>query len=359
MMAFKRIVGVTNERTVSATIIPTCGASDSMVELVLGANIIHQSCFLANLNSLILDYIARLKISATTINHFVIKQFPILEKDNYRDKHISFIIPRVFELVYSSWDMYSYADNLWKEANSDLKSALNLQWETNASIVRGGHTWQLPESIEIVSEGCHLPPFTWNEERRAIMRAELDSYYARLYGLNYKQLRYILDPADLTPKELDDILDPFEEIRDPLDPQGYATRCRASTFPGETFRVLKDKEMREYGEYRTRRLVLEAWNQLDGVKQSPAYIPLIVQERPAEPDKKAALEKPVSDQTSTPLITPQLAPEEPRNNETQPGLIDFSVYRCLSCDKMVMGYERENHLRDVHRGKNVEWKKIR
>ena len=28
-------------------------------------------------------------------------------------------------------------------------------------------------------------------------------------------------------------------------------------FPGETFRVLKEKEEREYGEYRTRRLVLK------------------------------------------------------------------------------------------------------
>jgi len=31
---------------------------------------------------------------------------------------------------------------------------------------------------------------------------------------------------------------------------------------GETFRVLKEKEMRLYGEYRTRRLVLEAWEKL-------------------------------------------------------------------------------------------------
>lgn len=28
----------------------------------------------------------------------------------------------------------------------------------------------------------------------------------------------------------------------------------------ETFRVLKDNEIRQYGEYRTKRLVLEAWN---------------------------------------------------------------------------------------------------
>jgi hypothetical protein len=31
-------------------------------------------------------------------------------------------------------------------------------------------------------------------------------------------------------------------------------------FPCETFRVLQEKETRQYGEYRTRRLVLEAWD---------------------------------------------------------------------------------------------------
>jgi hypothetical protein len=33
---------------------------------------------------------------------------------------------------------------------------------------------------------------------------------------------------------------------------------------GETFRVLKEKEIRQYGEYRTRRLVLEAWDRMEG-----------------------------------------------------------------------------------------------
>ena len=33
----------------------------------------------------------------------------------------------------------------------------------------------------------------------------------------------------------------------------------AEDFPGETFRVLKNKEEKAFGEYRTRRLVLEAW----------------------------------------------------------------------------------------------------
>ena len=77
----------------------------------------------------------------------------------------------------------------------------------------------------------------------------------------------ILDPADLTERELEDILDPWEEVRDPLDPEGYAERVKKSTFPGQTFRVLKGKEIRQFGEYRTRRLVLEAWRHIEKGKR--------------------------------------------------------------------------------------------
>ncbi|MBC8383859.1 MAG: hypothetical protein H8E22_08685, partial [Candidatus Cloacimonetes bacterium] len=83
---------------------------------------------------------------------------------------------------------------------------------------------------------------------------------------NRKQLRYILDPADLTPSELENILDDWEEVENPLIESEYKKRCAASTFPGETFRVLKDKDIRNYGEYRTRRLVLEKWEEMSGEK---------------------------------------------------------------------------------------------
>jgi len=58
----------------------------------------------------------------------------------------------------------------------------------------------------------------------------------------------------------------FQSLLGLLDPQGYAARAAASTFPGETFRVLKEKEQRMYGEYRTRRLVLEASKRLGGAE---------------------------------------------------------------------------------------------
>ena len=34
-------------------------------------------------------------------------------------------------------------------------------------------------------------------------------------------------------------------------------------YPSETFRVLINKELKEFGEYRTQRLVLEAWDKLE------------------------------------------------------------------------------------------------
>ena len=45
--------------------------------------------------------------------------------------------------------------------------------------------------------GYDGPPFAFDPDRRAQLRAELDAYYARLYGLTRDELRYILDPADV------------------------------------------------------------------------------------------------------------------------------------------------------------------
>jgi hypothetical protein len=77
--------------------------------------------------------------------------------------------------------------------------------------------------------------FLWDEERRSNIKSELDAIYARLYGLTRDDLRYILDPSDIM----------------------------GDDYPSETFRGLKAKEIRHLGEYRTRRLVLEAWDKLE------------------------------------------------------------------------------------------------
>lgn len=53
-----------------------------------------------------------------------------------------------------------------------------------------------------------------------------NSSYARPYVLTRDELRYILDPGDV----------------------------KGPDYPSETFRVLKEKEIRQHGEYRIRRL---------------------------------------------------------------------------------------------------------
>jgi hypothetical protein len=40
-------------------------------------------------------------------------------------------------------------------------------------------------------------------------------------------------------------------------------------FPGQTFRVLKEREIKEYGDYRTKRLVLAAWDRLQEAPTTP------------------------------------------------------------------------------------------
>ena len=48
--------------------------------------------------------------------------------------------------------------------------------------------------------------------------------------------------------------------------------------------------------------------------------------------------------------------KRPKTTYTPTG---YGLYKCQDCDKMVMGYEKENHLKERHGRVSVEWKKIR
>ncbi|MCS7020915.1 MAG: hypothetical protein NZU63_03685, partial [Gemmataceae bacterium] len=260
MLGYRRVTSSTNERTVVATIIPWGPASYGWI-LSLGPNASGLAILCATYNSFVFDYLLRQSLSQPSIPQSTFEQTATIHPASYTSLDLHFIVPRVLELVYTAWDIKPFADDVWREADPALQAAIQAQWEANASATANAPT-EPPAWAATAPEGIPLAPFRWEAERRALLRAELDAYYARLYGLSRKQLRYILDPADLTERELADILDPYEEVADPLDPAGYAERCKRSTFPGETFRVLKEKELRQWGEYRTRRLVLQAWKRV-------------------------------------------------------------------------------------------------
>lgn len=195
LTGWRNICRVTDERTIIATAFPRTAAGHSMPLFRADQDARPTVALLANLLSLTTDYVIRQKLGGTNLTFGYLFQLPILPPSFYTEADLTFIVPRVLELTYTSHSMNPFAIDL----------------------------------------GFDGPPFAWDEERRAILRAELDAFYARAYGLTRDELRYILDPADV----------------------------KGADYPSETFRVLKNNEIRKYGEYRTRRLVLEAWERME------------------------------------------------------------------------------------------------
>jgi hypothetical protein len=195
LLGWRDIARSTDERTLISAIVPVSGCGDKFLLMFPTASPRLCAALYASLNSFVCDYVARQKLGGTSFKYFVMRQIPVLPPSFYSDRHLNFVIPRVLELTYTSHSMASFAHDL----------------------------------------GYDDAPFAWNEDRRAHLRAELDAWYARAYGLTRDELRYILDPADV----------------------------KGPDYPSETFRVLKKNEIAHFGEYRTARLVLEAWDQME------------------------------------------------------------------------------------------------
>ena len=157
------------------------------------------------LSSIVPDYVARQKAGGNHMSTFIVKQFPILTIDQIPSAIQWQIVRRVTELCYFNHDLDGWAEELWEEMTEEQRA-------------------ELPQL-------GNKQPWTFNPDRRALLQAELDAIFAYLYGLTTEDLRYILDLEDA---------------------------CGEGCI-NETFRVLKNNEIRQYGEYRTKRLVVEAW----------------------------------------------------------------------------------------------------
>ncbi|NRQ26944.1 Eco57I restriction-modification methylase domain-containing protein [Aliiroseovarius sp. xm-g-7] len=196
LMGWRDITNSTNERTVISSSFPTCGTGDTLL-LMYPTIAIERSMFLPALfSSFTLDYICRQKIGGTHLKYNVFKQNAVLTPGQFSAEDVAWAKPRILELTYTSHAMRPWAEDL-------------------------GYTGT---------------PFAFDTDRRAQLRAELDAFFAKKYGLTRDELRYVLDPHDV----------------------------KGSDYPSETFRGLKNKEINQFGEYRTQRLVLEAFDRMTG-----------------------------------------------------------------------------------------------
>jgi hypothetical protein len=195
LLGWRDITNSTNERTVIATALPRFAVGNNLPLIFFDSQSKPQTlaALIGCLSSIACDFFARHKVGGTHLNYFIFQQLAVLPPSMFTTAAIAFIVPRVLELIYTSHSMAPFAHDL----------------------------------------GHNGPPFAWDEERRALLRAELDAWYARAYGLTRDELRYILDPQD----------------------------AMGVGYPSETFRVLKKNETAHYGEYRTARLVLAAWDE--------------------------------------------------------------------------------------------------
>ena len=223
-IGWRDITGSEKTRTVIASILPRYCAGNTIF-LALPREHADLACALAaNLSSFALDFVARQKMGGTHLNFHSLKQLPILAPSVYTEpcpwvsKHVLgvWLRPRILELTYTAWDLTAFARD---------------------------HGW----------DG---PPFCWDENRRFLLRAELDAAFFHLYGITKADdVAYILD----------------------------------------TFPIVRQRDQKEHGTYRTKDQILALHERMrQAMAGGPPYITPL-DPRPADPS----------------LTHPPIAPDDP------------------------------------------------
>ncbi|MBZ0292238.1 MAG: SAM-dependent DNA methyltransferase, partial [Anaerolineae bacterium] len=203
MIGFRDISRTSDEHTLIATLFPRSAVSNKLPMLFVNPSsdsnqydrFLHKStslmqcAFLANLIAFVVDFVVRQKVSGASLNFYLVKQFPVIPPYTYMPSYLDFIAPRALELIYTAWDLRPFAQDV----------------------------------------GYHGAPFIWDEERRFLMRCELDALYFHLYQIQRDDVDYIM----------------------------------------ETFPIVKRKDIArtsdengEGGEYVTKRIILEMYDQM-------------------------------------------------------------------------------------------------
>ncbi|NYH50445.1 hypothetical protein HNR06_000034 [Nocardiopsis arvandica] len=178
LLGWRDVASGLDERTMVSSIIPISAVGHTM-PVMFGD---HEISDLVGLfSSFVFDYAVRQKIGGTHVTYGLLSQFPVIPPSFLR-KHRGWFRGRLCELVYTSYEIEFFARDLGDEG----------------------------------------APFRWDEERRAIMRAELDALFFHLYGINRDDVDYIMD----------------------------------------TFPIVKKKDVAKYDTYRTKDLILEIYDRM-------------------------------------------------------------------------------------------------
>jgi hypothetical protein len=242
-LAHRRISASTNERTLVCAFIPPKALSEINctliipIEIYLESNNRYKLYLMGILNSFILDFVIRHKIT-TTLNMFYMKSLPIVNCINNVDyleiKKIMFlsICARVARLTCTNIEL----ETAWEDAYINEFSDPSFWYpQSNHFIDQYGPKHEQAIRQRIYEEaqsftenwGPHCGVYDRTTDRRdtgdrAQLRAEVDAYVAHLYGLNREDFAYILN----------------------------------------TFPVLRQKEEKAFGEFMSKRKCLEEYDRI-------------------------------------------------------------------------------------------------
>lgn len=189
-LAFKDVTATTNTRTMIASVIPAAAAGHTLPILRISTGTPNRAriaaCMLANLNSLVFDFLSRQKVPATHFTWFVLEQIPVVPLGQYTEVRFGtktaqdIICDIVLRLTYTSRDLAAFATDL-------------------------GHVDSREETE---------PPCVWDPEVRLQLLCKLDAIFFHLYG--------ITDPDDVRY-----IFSTFLKVRDDGSVNGVHPRLRA------------------------------------------------------------------------------------------------------------------------------------
>jgi hypothetical protein len=227
-------------RSVSSVILPLSGTDFTIRVGFPRAGVIAGAVFFVSaFNSFVFDYVARQKIGGTHLSDYILKQLPLpppeyMEGSAPWDAGLGslrdWLTPRVLELTYTGWEMEPFARDCG--------------WEGS--------------------------PFQWDEERRFLLRCELDAAFFHLYV-----------PSQTTGDWCQAERETVEELA--RVKASFSTPRDAVSYMMDSFSIVQRKDEEKYGDYRTKLQILDIYDRMQEAIVAGTSYETLLDPLPANP----------------------------------------------------------------------------
>ena len=263
-LGYKDIGSTTNERTSIAAILPYSAANFTIrIAFVSNVSPAYVVNYFVAITSFVYDFVVRQFLGGNHLSDYIVHQTPVPAPqafdsafcNSYRTKNRDWILVRALELTFTAWDLREFA-------------------------------------FDCKYEG---PPFCWEDERRFKIRCELDAAFFHLY-LGCRRSWTMANREAMSEVVNETLLGMFATPRD------------AVSYIMDTFTIVRRKDEAKYGEYRTKRVILEIYDQMTEVIEANETI------RTANPDKSEDELRPLLRNYQSPLNPPPGPPTDANGN---------------------------------------------